>query len=361
MLTLPFLSSCAQNKTIIGKVGDHNVFYDELYYMVTYYKPSVIEKLGDNPAEVRSELDAIVRKEIVTNYAFLALCEENGLYYEDIEDQVDEAFEEYITANFGGDKSAFKKNCQALGLSERYVRYTMGLDILYSYLIQSYLNNNKLLKTEAEIVNYINRNFIRTNHLAIFNDENDDIEKNRATIAEAKQKLESGMTLSDLIRGGFSEDISDLDGSGYYFAKNTMMAEYEEAAYSLAINERSGIVEAYAENRLGEYVSCFYIIERLPLNDAYITTNFEQLKTEYYQSVINGDIAKKAAGLEFSPNAKYNSFDLNDLSPSSDMALMIAIISVVAVSVITAVVIIITKLKLKKKNVSYKGKSIRRK
>ena len=360
-LAVPFLSSCAQNKTIIGKVGEHNVFYDELYYMVHYYKASVIEELGDNPAAVRNELNAIVNKEILTNYAFLELCEDNGLYYEDIEDEVDEAFEKYITAQYGGDKSTFKKNIKALGLSERYVKYTIGLDLLYSYLIQSYINNKKLLTDEGKIIDYIKSNFIRTNHLAIFNDESDDVKKNRAKITDAKQKLDSGSSISDLIRAGYTEDFNDLDGSGYYFARNTMIPEYENAAYNLSIGKYSDIVEAHAENSLGEYVSCYYIIERLSLSNDYINTNLDQLKTEYYQSVINGDIAKKAAGLEFSPNAKYNSMDLYDLSPSADMTLTIVVISVISAAVIAAVIIIVVKLNLKKKNISYKSKSIRRK
>ena len=72
ILALPLFCSCARNKTIIGKVGEHNVYYDELYYMASYYKASVIEDVGDNPAAVRDELDNIVRDEILFNYAFFS-------------------------------------------------------------------------------------------------------------------------------------------------------------------------------------------------------------------------------------------------------------------------------------------------
>lgn len=362
ILTLPLLCSCAQNKTIIGKVGEHNVFYDELYYMVSYYKASVIEEFGDNPAVVRDELDTLVRKEIISNYAFLELCADNGLHYEDIEADIDEAFEDYITSQFGGDENTFKKNCKAMGLSERYVKYKIGLELLYSRLIQVYLNSGKLLTKDSEIIDYIKVNFVHTNHLAIFNDEGDDIQKNLAKITEAEQKLASGDTIKTLIGKGYSEDFSDLDGSGYYIARNTMIPEYENAIFNgLKVGERSQIIKAHADNNLGEYVSCFYIIERFAIDEDYIVKKLDSLKNEYYQSIINGDIAAKANTLDFAPNSKYNSMDLYDLSPSADMTFAIVAVALIAVSAIITVVVIIIKMNLKKRNVSYKNKVVRRK
>ena len=141
-----------------------------------------------------------------------------------------------------------------------------------------------------------------------------------------------------------------------------MIEEYEKVVFDeLKIGDRSDIIKAHADNNVGEYVSCFYIIERYALDDAYITQNLDQLKNEYYQSIINADIANKAKSLDFAPNSKYNSLDLSDLSPSADLTITIVIIAIVATAAVTAVVIIILKAKLKKKNISYKNKPTRRK
>ena len=357
---LPVLSSCAQNKTIVGKVGEHNVFYDELYYMASYYKASVIEEVGDNPAAVRDELDNIIQEEIKYNYAFLELCADNGLKYTDIEDELDEYFEEYISQTFGGDKTTFKSNCNALGLSERYVKYSLGLDLLYSKLIQEYIKSNKLLTDDAQIRDEIKSTFIRTRHLAVLNDPTENIEKNYAKIKEAKQLLDTGTSMEALY-SNYTEDLGDQDGSGYYFCRNTMIPEYEAAAYALNVNQHSDIIKAHAENDLGEYVSCYYIIKRLELDNDYIERNFDNLKTEYYQSVINGDISKKASGLDFAPNAKYKQLDLYDLPRSADLTFVIVAIVIVIIATVAVVIIIIVKSKLKKKNVSYKNKTTRRK
>jgi len=361
LITLPFLTSCIQNKTIVGKVGDKNVYYDELYFLVNNYKSAVEKRVGENPALVRNELDQLVRENIINNYARLALCEEYGLKYSDIESEINTELDIYIDQNFNGSRSDFRKSCKEFGLSERYVKYVLGLDLLCEQLIPKYIEKGLIKSADTDIIQHIKDNFIRTNHLVIFNDDGDDVQANKAKLEKAKSLLDNGHKINDLV-AEYSEDFtSDPDASGYYIAKGTMIEEYENAAFSLDIGQYTDVIEMYSENNYGEYVSCFYIIQRLDLRDDYIDSHFTELKNDYYNSVINNDLQKKCASLSFVPNEQYNKLDLTDLPKSSDLTVVIVICAICVIAIATVITVIIVKTRLKKKNISYKIRSAGRK
>ena len=362
LIMLPFLSSCTQDKTVVGTVNGKDVYYDELYFLVSNYKQSVAEKHGGDKTLMQKELDELIKENIITNYAMLELCERHGLKYEDIEDEISDELDLFILENFNGEKSDFKKNCKEFGLSERYVRYTLGLELLYKQLPAIYVNKKLVHTEEDDIIDYIKDNFIRVNHLVIFNDDGDDVEANRAKIEEAQRRLNNGeATINKLIGSGFSEDFNDPDASGYYITKGTMVEDYENAAFELEIGQYSDIISTYSENNNGEYVSCFYIIERLPLNDEYIDTYYNSLKNDYYGSVIYTDLQEISAELTFTPNEKYAELDLTELPKAQNPTVIIVIAVVAAVAVAATITVLIVKHNLKKKNVSYKAKERRRK
>lgn len=359
IMALPLFSSCAQNKTVVGTVNGQPVYYDELYFLVSNYKGSVEEKTGADTDLMRQELDRLVRENIVKNYAIIALCEKYGLKYSDIESEIDDELELYIAENFNGEKSEFRKSCKEFGLSERYVRYTLGLDLLYEQLPSKYVQNGDVYTSDDEILSYIKENFIRVNHLVLFNDSEDERQANADKMAEAKQLLDDGEKLETLIGRGYSEDFNP-SSNGYYITKGTMVEEYETAAFSLKKGEHSDIISAYSENNNGEYVSCFYIIKRFEMSDEYINNNFTSLKNDYYNSVINSDLDEIEKTLSFEPNKKYEKLDLAKLSRTTNITAVIIVSVIACVVVATIIIIIVIKNKHKKKNVSYKNKPVRR-
>ena len=358
--------SCAQDKTVVGTVNGKDVYYDELYFLVSNYKASVAEKYGNDKELMQAELDRLVKENITANYAILELCEQNGLKYKDIENEIDDRLELFISENFNGSRSDYNKSRNDIGISKRYHRYSLGLDILSEQLPAIYVKKDGVLTKESDIIDHIKKNFIRVNHLVIFNDEGEDVDKNFAKIKQAKDLLDSGVSMNTLIEGedfgsGFSEDFRDLDASGYYITKGTMFKDYEDAAFGLKIGEHSDIISTYSENNYGEIVSCYCIIQRLEMNEDHIDANFISLKNDYYNSIINSDLDKISEDLEFVPNEKYKKLDLTDLPKSQNPAIAITISCAVTIIVAAVVILIIVKQKLKKKNVSYKNRSIRRK
>ena len=356
IIALPFFASCVQDKTVIGTVNGKDVYYDELYFLVSNYKNSVAEKCDNDKALMQTELDRLIKENITTNYAMLELCEQNGLEYKDIEDEIDDELDLFILESFNGDKDEFRDNCEAFGLSERYVRYTLGLQLLYEKLPAIYVEDGRVATEEADVIKYIKKEFIRVNHLVIFNDEGEDPAANKAKIEEAQSLLESGEKINSLIGRGYSEDFGDPDASGYYITKGTMVEDYESAAFALEVGQYSDIISTYSENNNGEYVSCYYIIQRLEMSDEYIEAYYNELKNDYYSSVIYKDLEEIENTLEFTPNEKYKQLDLTDLEESKNVILIIVISAIGVVAVAAIIVVLIVKGNLKKKNLSYKVK-----
>ncbi len=378
LLCLPCVVACSKEKAtvnakaVVGTVDGEKVYYDELYYLVKNYRPFTEATVGTEPEAVRSELDRLVKENITANYAILRLCEANGITYKakDFKDAVEEEITAIIADSFGGSEEAFHQSMEKVGLIERYLRYTITLDLMYSRLMTVYPQKGLVISDETELRFYIQNNFIRVYQIACFQDEGDDIDANYAKMSEALALLQSGqMSMYDLIGSAYNEDMLEVSGDGYYLTRGTMDPAYEEAAFALQVGEVSGIVSSMGENNMGQYVPCYYIMQRFDLDPDYINSHFTQLQNEYYGSIISADLEKAEESLSFVPNEFYASLDLNELLPPEVVSYTWAIVlcSVIGgVLIITglAVTVILLKKKHAKKNLieakKNKSKSVRR-
>ena len=363
LMMLPCLASCGNipsEKAVVGTVNGSDVYYDEVYFLAFNYMESLKTKHGNNDAAIKEELDALIKDNIIYNYAILELCKNNGLEYNDIANDIDAEMDIIIAEDFANDKAIYKEWLSTCGMTERYFEYTTGIDLLSEYLPQKYIDDGRIPETEGEIMSLISKNFVHVNHLVLFNDEGDNAQKNYAKMEEALSLLRNNTnTMYQLIEQGYTEDFSDPDGSGYFIAPGAMIEAYENAVFDedLKVGEFTDIVTAWGINNEGEYVECYYIIEKLPLTTEIIDKNYLTLKNEYINSVINADLQRILENIEFTPNNAYLELDLLSLEEPKNSTGVIAmvIISVVIVAAITVtVVVVILKNKYKKKNISYK-------
>jgi hypothetical protein len=107
---------------------------------------------------------------------------------------------------------------------------------------------------------------------------------------------------------------------------------------------------------------CYYIIQRLPMEDDYITANLSTLQNEYYTGVIWNDMEKIRATLSFTPNELYRELTLTDLPvpyEPSDLPLILGFVGggVVLVAAAVAVPVILLKRKHAKKNLGLRRKA----
>jgi hypothetical protein len=274
-----------------------------------------------------------------------------GITYdeEELRDEVEDEIESIIDESFGGSRKAYLYSLSEQGMTDHYMRFFLGVELLYSKLPMIYSQKGLVPTTDSKIKEYIEENFVCTKNIVVFNDEGDDPEQNLSNIEAARELLENGTSINDLIGGkilNINEDLL-IPYDGYYFPKGTMEKVYEDAAFSLEIGEVSEVITTMSENNSGEYVECYFVIQRMPLNSTYIDKHLTDLGDEIAGSIIANKYEELVDALVFLPNEYALSLDISDLEPApkgTDVTAIIAIaVSAIVVAIVAVVVILLAQ------------------
>ncbi len=109
----------------------------------------------------------------------------------------------------------------------------------------------------------------------------------QAKAQKVLDKLEAGEDF-DALREEYSEDPGQPE-EGYTFTTGYMVKPFEDAAFALKAGEVSGLVET-------DYG--YHIIQRLPIDEAYILENLQQYIDSNMNEVIGKDIQARINALE---------------------------------------------------------------
>lgn len=346
-MALPLLGACASRAvpsgelalTEIGTVDGQAVLYEELYFLVHNDLSALKDKYGADTEGLKQELGDMVSQQLVQNYARLRLCENMGLAFDekDLADEAQAYVDALIEESFEGDRNAYLNGLREVGMTDHYLRFTAMVDALYDRLPTVYGEANKIPVTNDEIRNYVKQNFVRTRHIAVLVEAGESYEENYQKAEAALALLQSGESMHSLIGSRYNEDITLTTTDGFYFARGSMEEAYEEAAFALKEQEYSGIVEAVGQSNLtGDGVPCFYIIERLPIEDGYVNRHLTELGDDCADAIIAADLALLIDSMHFTPNEAYQALNLCALAfpePAIDWPYIFFWIALVLVSV----------------------------
>lgn len=350
-------------KTVVGTVGDHEVYYDEFSFLYNNYAPSIAEEYGEGTSEFEAAMWETISENVVANYAILELCEEAGVEYDEkeLEDDIQKFIDNTISASFDGERDAYLEDLEKNYLTDRYVRFTAKVDLLYELLPTAYAKEGLLIEDEAELYEYYYDNFRLVKHIMIVNGEGEDKEFNRKNAEKARELLISGqLNINELIGGSpafnYNEDLL-IPADGYCIAPGTMDKAYEDAVFSLDITfpkNISEVIEATGEDyHTGERHSAFYVINLLPLTSEYIDEHYDELHDDYIGSFINEKLEEKKAELTFIKSAfAENELDFDELEApkkGTDWLIVGLIIGAVVIIALLAVIFIIVFNKKRKK------------
>ena len=362
IICLALLCSCSGSRAIpagklaltpVGTVGEREVLYEEYYFLANTYLESAKQSFEGSEDELREHVEQLVAKNIVTNHAILTLCEAEGVEYDksDMKDAVNESIEEMITTDFGN-RETYIKALEESYMTDHYVRFVTEVDLIYSILPLTLAQNGKVSTNEDFIRQHVKENFARTWHVMIPVGDDADATLSRAE-SELKKLMNGDTSMYELIGSALNKDVA-MPYDGYCFAKGTMDTVYEDAAFSLEVGEYSDVVLAKGETGTGEYVDCYYIIQRLAIDDAYINDNYDTLTEEYSNSVIYQELSKIKNGLEFVPNDFAKGLDLLSLeAPVAGFDWLPVIIIGICVIVIGGTAVTVTLvIKSKKKKLA---------
>lgn len=347
-------------KTEVGTVGEYTVLYEELYFLAKNYKESFKDSYEGDDAGLDAAIWDSINEKITENYAILELCRSEGIIYDEKElrDDVKASVAADIESEFDGSRKDYFESQLDAGLTDHYVRFVTGVNLLYAQLATEYKTNGTIPSSPDVLVPYIQQNFAHTWHIAVFINNESEREAKLAKIEEAKKLLDSGTSMYKLIGSQYNEDVNTdylEDAYGYYFPRGVMDEKYEDAAFSIEVGDNI-IVESTAKNGSGVTLPCIYLIQRLSTSDseskAEIEKNLSTLSTSLSDAIINDKKEEMKKTLSFTPNDFARSLDISELEPVSNgvdyQVILVVAASIISCALIISAAIVITRVRTKR-------------
>ncbi len=297
----------------VGTVGSHEVLYEELRYVTLKYRQAMADTYGetiwDTPESresYREELESAVMRNITSNYAVLALCDEVLISHTD--PVIEEAVQDYVedTVEQIGSRKDYLAQLESEFLTDHFFRFTLAVSFCENELLYAYTDDLGLIEDDADTIYDIimdSEQFARTLHIYIENNAGEDVAENRALAEDILRQLGEGEKFNTLI-GRHSEDFHMTTTNGYYFTHGEMVKAYEDAAFALEIGQVSEVVETDTG---------FYIIQRLEPQTQYVMSNLETLIDQYQYAMLYNMIEEKKAELALTLNDYGKTLDLTTM------------------------------------------------
>ncbi len=321
------IKSSEEDARVVGEIGDFEVRYEELRYFASERMLELDGKRGEYAsldaaakAEYEKELERLVIEDLYDVYAIYSLCDGFEIDTDSYEadDFVQEKVEELIDGKFDGDKREYKKWLEESAITDSVLRKLYKVSFLEDALLD-YLSETKtgIAYDTDNIEEFINHvvsggDFVRTIHA--FYPKRSDVVDTSTSMTDAERAVDTLSSVSDdeerysamatiIGKAPFVDGFSTT-GNGFYFTHGQMGEAYESASFDLEEYGVSGVVETE---------DGYYVIMRLPVDEAHVTANRTTLLNNYQYGVLKGYLDAKKAELSFAPNEYYEEIKLSEL------------------------------------------------
>ncbi len=286
----------AADRKTVATCNGYDIPYEELRFVTLFYKDALASTHGsdiwDDPVKAetyRAELEALVQENLSQNYVVLSACRQLRIQTEgsDIDSYVDDQIQDLMDSF---DKTAeYEAWLDEHWMTEHYLRFSIGVDFLESAIYYTLLDNDMFaydLGNVADFMDYVENSsdYVRTIHVYIENVEGEDPAENLAKAQEISDILqaiadpeERRARMSEYIGSSINDDLQSITGDGYYFTRNEMVEEYEEAAFGLELGDVSEPIVCSGGN---------FVIMRLYPEEAYIAQNVQTLLNNYHSVAV---------------------------------------------------------------------------
>ena len=306
------LESSKEEKTVVMTIGGMDVPMELYRYAVLNHKAdyergaSVDIWLGDDGQALIDELNADVTDTLTALYATPTLCQAYGIDPEDsyITDAVDARMSE-IYEPYGGDYAAYLADLADYNMNDGVYRFIVRNDVLAEELLYAMIERGEITADAEELRGIIESDaFIRVKQILIPADNGNSPDENRALAEEIMELIRDGAAFDELVRqyGGDVNLFNNPDG--YYITKGSYLPAFEDAAFSLAVGEVSGIVETSVG---------ISIIKRYEKEPAYLTAHADELANDYISSQYNLAVEAHQATLTVTPTDALSDYGIFNL------------------------------------------------
>ena len=346
---------------IVATAGNVDITYEELYYLAKNKQAELSADTTLDAATRRAALESFVWENLLTSsHALISVARDYGVkcnkgnIAENVQAQLDDLIAN--EALFAGDLDAYAASLDEAFMTENYLRTFLAVEnYLATEVILEMIERGELDDSDEAALAVINsENYIRTVHVYIAKNNSVNIESinrlNAQNIANRLAAITDDAERYEEMRNAiknYDNEKKDTTGDGFYFAKGEMDERYENAAFSLPVYGASGVVEVE---------DGFYIIMRMPIEQAYVNRNLDTLKGNMHFVKLNAMVHARYAELEeeFALTRYGEKLDLENLPEISanggaTMHTMVILVSVgVGVGGVIAVCIILLRRKPKK-------------
>ncbi len=288
------IKSTAEEARVVGKVGDFEVRYEELRYLVLTHKAELAAKYGEDifltpesGAAYADELEGMVEASLRESYAVLSVCDGMDIKTSDKTTKKEVNAEvKALIDSFGG-KDEYVEYLGAAYMTDAVYRlYTGIVSCQYRYFEEIFSEKEK----EAYDAVLAHDGIVHTMSIFVKNDEGERVADNRKAAEHVRDSVKGGKSLESFIGTKYNQDMSSCE---YYFSRGYMEKSYEEAAFALKVGEVSDVVETK---------DGFYVIQRLEVEDDYVQNHLEELIEKWILGDMNESFDECEETLSFEKN-----------------------------------------------------------
>ena len=277
------LVSCNKNDKTVMTISGFDVPYHVYRYVVVNSRKDIEKTYGedvwksDNAEEAKAELSQNIKNSLANFYTVCTIGAEygftwnDGSVYAEAKIQRDNMMLEYE------EEEDFEKELKELSMTKDTLLFTIANDVMnnesYTAMVTA---DEKLSDKEHLSALFTGDELIRVKQILVGGENGGTDEQNKKKADELKARLDAGEDF-DTVSRSYNNDLFMFENEdGYYIMRGTRNFEFEEAAFSLDINQISDVVKTDAG---------YSIIIRLEKDDAYIEEHFEELANEYYETL----------------------------------------------------------------------------
>lgn len=308
------LASSETEKSVVMTVDGFEVPLELYRYVALNYRRDYEASRGedvwesaDGPA-LLAELNENAVSTVTRLYATLSLAKEYGIDPDDgyVKDAVDAAMADVYEDTADNDYEAFGEYLRSFNMTDGVYRFILRNDILAEELMAKMVERGEI-PSDAEALEEVvaGPEFVRIKQILVPADNGKSDRENEARANELLAMAQKGEDFDELVQKYGGDLFMFNNPDGYYLARGTYHEAFEDAAFSLAVGEISGVVRTEAG---------WSILKRYEKEAGYLAEHFEELAEDYMSGLYNLRLEEHAAALKAEPTelfAGYTIFNLD--------------------------------------------------
>ncbi|MBO6053428.1 MAG: peptidylprolyl isomerase [Clostridia bacterium] len=289
------LESSKAEKTPVMKIGGYNVPMEIYRYLALNYKrdleagESADVWLGESGEALLEELEYDVTAALAYLYATVSLADDYGIHADDayiadtVEMQMKALYEDY-----GDDYEAYVEYLRSYNMNDSVYRFFVRNDVLAEELVAEMEKRGEIPTDDASLRAILaGDEVVRVKQILVTAEDMTD-EEAEAAANSLLDRVRAGEDFDTLVQKEGRDLYMFNNPDGYYISRGSYHREFEDAAFSLAVGETSGVIRTDAG---------WSILKRYEKEQSYLNEHFDDLADEYITGQYNIRLEEREAAL----------------------------------------------------------------